>query len=89
MKFRKKPVVIEAVLCNDVIDAEAADDWTSVPEWARHLRADPICGAIHIATLEGDMMAHERDWIIRGVAGEIYPCKPRIFAATYERVEER
>lgn len=44
-------------------------------------------GAI-IATKEGDMLAREGDWIIKGVAGEFYPCKPEIFAATYEPVED-
>lgn len=45
---------------------------------------DPSDGALLIATLEGVMHASEGDWIIRGVQGEFYPCKPDIFAATYE-----
>jgi hypothetical protein len=42
---------------------------------------------MHIPTLEGLMVGIEGDWIIRGVKGELYPCKPDIFAATYEPVE--
>lgn len=41
-----------------------------------------------IPTLEGDMVAQDGDWIIRGVKGELYPCKPDIFEATYELVDE-
>ena len=43
-------------------------------------------GKMRIPTLEGEMTASRRDWIIRGIAGEIYPCKPDIFEATYEPV---
>ena len=48
---------------------------------------DPATGDLMIRTLEGDMRATPGDWIIRGVQGEFYPCKPDIFAATYEAVE--
>ena len=41
-----------------------------------------------IKTLEGDMIVSERDYIIKGIAGEFYPCKPDIFKATYEEVGE-
>ena len=47
---------------------------------------DPATGFVLIATLEGVMQAKPSDWIIRGVQGEFYPCKPDIFAATYEAV---
>ena len=49
---------------------------------------DPSDGRLVIATLEGLHWANVGDWIIRGVAGEFYPCKPEIFTATYEMVEE-
>ncbi len=80
--FRKKPVVIEAVQ----YDPDAADSGDSM---FAHLSTCPgwrvIDGPfIVIPTLEGDMTAAPGDWIIRGVAGEFYPCKPDIFAATYE-----
>jgi hypothetical protein len=48
---------------------------------------DPATGELVIRTLEGDMRAAYGDWIIRGVQGEFYPCKPDIFAATYDAVE--
>lgn len=48
---------------------------------------DPATGQIMIATLEGVMRAGPGDWIIKGVKGEFYPCKPDIFEATYEKVE--
>ena len=47
---------------------------------------DPATGDLMIRTLEGDMRATYGDWVIRGVAGEFYPCKPDIFAQTYEEV---
>ncbi len=85
MKFRKKPVVIEAeqftdenkdrcfnfVRCNCVADR----DGDGLPR-------------LRIQTLEGEMIASLGDWIIRGVKGEFYPCKPDIFAATYEPAED-
>lgn len=79
--FRKKPVVIEAVQFR-------------AGEQAGELAADVVAGRVRypedgtmlIDTLEGVMTAQPGDWIIRGVKGELYPCKPDIFAATYEVV---
>ena len=79
-KYRKKPVVIEAVqFTGDVGDPEIA---------ALDLKCVTIGGVDHLSvgTLEGRMLASPGDWIIRGVKGELYPCKPDIFAATYEAV---
>lgn len=74
-KFRKKPIVIEA-WCN--IPGVVVPEWFECP-------GGLILGAtIKIATLEGIMEASPGDWIIRGVKGEIYPCKPDIFNATYD-----
>lgn len=86
-QFRKKPVVIEAhqFLGLGLSDqclrgAEALDDWL-----AKHSApARWVGNSIVINTLEGKMTAKPGDWIIRGVAGEFYPCKPDIFTATYE-----
>lgn len=58
----------------------AADDGTRVRGW----RIDPADGSLVIRTLEGDMHANPGDWIIRGVAGELYPCRQDIFEQTYE-----
>ena len=78
MKFRKKPVVIEAVLYT----GQNAVEINNFVNGARGLLVDgdQIC----IATLEGVMKANPGDWIIRGVQGECYPCKPDIFQMTYE-----
>src|SRR5690606_38352248 len=85
-KFRKKPVVIEAVQWRGAGDNNRIINWlaqqkVNVDGWLLH-DTD-----ITIPTLEGAMVARPTDWIIRGVGGEFYPCKPDIFAATYEPVE--
>ncbi len=89
-KFRKKPVVIEAW---EFPGHMKEPGYASMPEWLRRALA-PECPAAHfenetliIHTLEGDHTASPGDWIIQGVKGELYPCKPDIFAATYEPVE--
>lgn len=84
MKFRKKPVVIEAVQWknSDESRREIADFCGTHAEWRFNL------GDVHVHTLEGVMTARPDDWIIRGVKGEFYPVKPDIFSATYEPVEE-
>lgn len=88
-KWRKKPVVIEAVQWKGPIrDAEyltAFDDWMVANQGDRKCRYKG--SNIIIATLEGDHLASPGDWIIRGVQGELYPCKPDIFSATYEKAE--
>ena len=80
MKFRKKPVVIEAVLWN----GENIDEIAAFMKW-RNFEHDKRNGLI-IRTLEGQHIATVGDYIIKGVAGEFYPCKPDIFAATYDLV---
>jgi hypothetical protein len=93
-KFRKKPVVIEAM-------QHTAEAGLAVYEWVQDntqgsfdphaeeipmsgVSIDPATGFLLIATLEGVMQAKPGDWIIKGVQGEFYPCKPDIFEATYE-----
>lgn len=74
-KFRKKPVVIEAIqfIGNfDEIEAFVGGD------------AEFRDGKLLVATLEGPLWASRNDWIIKGIKGEFYPCKPDIFEATYE-----
>jgi hypothetical protein len=78
MKFRKRPVVIEAIQWtgSNVAEVDAFFD-----------DGETVAGAgtaIVIDTLEGAVTAQVGDWIIRGVAGKFYPCKPDIFEATYE-----
>lgn len=95
MKFRKKPVVIEAmqypgVTIADVDEIVAFDEWFSGLGGAGRY----IGQHLHMKTLEdgpngeAKHVADPGDWIIRGVKGELYPCKPDIFEATYEAVEE-
>ena len=81
MRFRKKPVVIEAIKWNGDNVKEVLDfiGWRNVDH-------DDINGLV-IHTLEGRHFANPGDMIIKGVAGEFYPCKPDIFDATYETEE--
>lgn len=86
MKYRKKPVVIEAVrFINGRVDAKPS--WITKAFDERYLRVRAN-GELIVRTLEGDMIAADGDYIIRGVQGEIYPCKPDIFEQTYEAVKE-
>jgi hypothetical protein len=78
--FRKKPVVIEAVLYSE---ADPADAVSFLIRGGADFVMDADEG-LTIRTLEGDHHASDGDWIIKGVKGEFYPCKPDIFAATYE-----
>lgn len=87
MKFRKKPVVIDAWQVNEILRC-AAGGWHELPDT---LKEDYELGnvvftpeALYIKTLEGEMRADRGDWLIRGVKGEFYPCKPDIFEATYD-----
>lgn len=89
-RFRKKPVEVEAVRCSDLIHA-FAHDWSALPNWAAVAYEDGIIVAIRqedltIKTLEGDHLAKRSDWVIRGVEGELYPCRSDIFEKTYEPV---
>ena len=88
-KYRKKPVVIEAFKWT------GGPDQIEDPEWiVDAITAERVFftnvgtpnAKMHIGTLEGVMTADPGDFIILGVAGEIYPCKPEIFEATYEAV---
>lgn len=80
MKYRKKPVVIEAFCLRT----------DSFPDWFMNQVAARQISIFHdyclIETLEGTMTANNGDYVIKGVQGEIYPCKPDIFKETYEAV---
>lgn len=93
MKFRSKPKIIEAMQLR-------WDNWSEMCDFAGvgyladgkpqgfNPNGDSKLLGLRIPTLEGTMEAHEMDWIIRGIKGELYPCKPDIFAASYEPIEE-
>jgi hypothetical protein len=78
MKFRKRPVVIDAI------------QWTGANAHEVRELSDKVTigydGDLFIQTLEGRMHATKGDWIIKGVQGEFYPCKPDIFEKTYEAI---
>lgn len=93
MKFVKKPVVIDAVQwtgknhremynflegTNDVVEQPVGKNF--------EINHSLVMGGLIIKTLEGQHIASIGDWIIKGVKGEFYPCKPDIFAATYDSV---
>jgi len=86
-KYRKKPVVIEAVqfLPGDGYKQGDRFEAHGLMHVIHEGRLGPV---LLIDTLEGEMQAGYGDWIIKGVKGEIYPCKPDIFEATYEAVDE-
>lgn len=83
MKYRKKPVIVQA--CRFMIDSYMPD-WfmDNVSSGTITTHADGTCD---IKTLEGTMKADFGDYVIQGVNGEVYPCKPDIFEKTYELVE--
>ena len=85
MKFIKKRVVIEAVHWNGIRVSET-------PKWILEALNSGVLvrfgDKVQVRTLEGVMTASPGDYIIRGVDGELYPCKPDIFEKTYEKVEE-
>lgn len=82
MKFRKKPVVIEAVQFQEDNQATHTHVNFGSPENSFYTR-----DKYWIQTLEGPLIVQNGDWIITGIKGEHYPCKPDIFEATYEAVE--
>lgn len=98
MKYRKKPIVIEAFQMTHERRADNKDwpNWLH-EAWNKDEREEGSVSCIdlphsdgadqlHIITKEGSMLVGWGDWIIQGVQGELYPCKPDIFAATYEPV---
>ena len=88
MKYRKKPVVIEAIVFTRDNFEEVVEFTNGTAHSLRiERRPDGKCTCI-IPTLEGEHIANEGDYIIRGVKGEYYPCKPDIFKQTYEEVED-
>jgi hypothetical protein len=89
MRYRKKPIEIDAMPLPPVWAIEARIE---LERWLKSLGADMskfryVAGDMTIETLEGKMIARPGDYIIRGIQGEYYPCKPNIFEKTYERVD--
>lgn len=96
MKFRKKPVVIDAFQMNKRSRWDNSDwpywlhlAWNTEGEGSLFIDADdPARERLCIGTTEGVMRVAWDDWIIRGIKGELYSCKPDIFEATYEPVAD-
>ncbi len=84
MKYRKKPVVIEAeqFYTSNIKPNGVADYFMGIA-----VKEDEKGIHLEIPTLEGTLRASLGDWIIKGIKGELYPCKPDIFEQTYEKVE--
>ncbi len=80
MKYRKKPVVIEAIIFD-------GDNYNECEEFVGKDNYDNTLNYPNIVTLEGVMRVSVGDYIIKGVKGECYPCKPDIFEQTYEKVD--
>lgn len=80
MRFRKKPVVVEAVQWDGRLDRLARFMGGAVTV--------RLSGEALIPTPEGTLTAQRGDWVIRGVNGEYYPCKPDVFQNTYEEVSD-
>jgi hypothetical protein len=86
MQYRKKPVVIDAIQLKnlEVFHLMSIQEFVGLGEDIFEVEEDGIV----IKTLEGNMKASIGDYIIKGVKGEFYPCKPDIFELTYEKVEK-
>ena len=90
-QYRKKQVVIEAMKVRELLSTVSTreGDW---PRWASESFDSGTIRlghhSVEIETLEGTMVGNAGDWVIRGIKGELYPCKPDIFAATYEAIAD-
>lgn len=80
MKYRKKPVEIEAIQWT-------GDNLTEVMAFCPKAYPDDMTSLLVIETLEGKLYAPEEDYIIKGVDGEFYPCNPSVFLAAYDEVD--
>ena len=91
-KYQKLPIEIEAELVSDVIE-KFKHNFKELPQWVIEAYENTTINTITdndfiIKTLEGNMKATKEDYLIKGVNGELYPCKIEIFKQTYEKVEE-
>lgn len=81
MKYKKKPVVVEAIEFD-------GDNFYEVEQFVKGNVFYDFLERLYIGTLEGEMLVREGDFIIKGVEGEFYPCKPNVFHKTYEEILE-
>lgn len=83
-KFRKKPVVVDAIRLDNISTEKVVEFLGGEAQRNITFSINPREGTVRLVTLEGTMTARSGDWIVRGVQGELYPVKPDIFTATYE-----
>jgi hypothetical protein len=83
--FRKRPVEVEAY-CYNQERGNFRPDWFQDAVTDNRIVTYPDCA--YVRTLEGEMLVSLGDWVIKGIEGELYPCKPDIFAATYDEVSQ-
>ena len=98
MKYKKKPIVIEAVQLqlNNILEVERFIENKEIIVGSSNMCQDKfedyknlvVKEGRKIKTLEGEVVASVGDYIIKGIQGEVYPCKPDIFKATYEKVSD-
>ena len=81
-QFRKRPVVIEAMQLTDAASVFDIAEWINNPQTGYSTNPPTVW----IETLEGRMEGSTGDWVIKGIEGEFYPCKPDIFIKTYQEV---
>lgn len=90
MRFRTKPVVIDAVRCSDALHS-AAKEWRGLPGWLSlaYESGNVVFGRDHIFihAPSKTVRADSNDWIVYGSEGEIFSCSPLVFAASYEQVD--
>ena len=87
-KFKKKPVIVRAIQFTDKEKNRVCNEINEVKQSVQPSKTKEGSPCLIIPTLEGEMTANIGDWIIEGIKGELYPCKPDIFEATYEEVAE-
>jgi len=92
MKFRKKPIVIEAVEVHAIMRCYRTGAEKALPQWVQDAYKDskiiPTIDGLGVHTLEGTMRGKPDAWLIKGVKGELYICDKTIFEETYEPVDQ-
>jgi hypothetical protein len=91
-RYRKKPVEIEAIHIGELLESHRVNGRRALPLWVaraieeKKLLLQPARARVRVSTPEGEMVGDHPDYLIRGIANEIYPCKPDIFHASYDAV---
>lgn len=80
-KFRKKPIIVEAIQFDG-----STESFEDINLFTDYIIENPEQDILVIPTLEGNMEINKGDWVIKGIKGEFYPCKPDIFEKSYEEV---